>query len=118
MPLFAFSIRSDANALSRTLTKLEREQLPFAQSQTANRLARQGIADLKDKEKEGFDRPTAYALNAFYWPKASKRSPTAEIRAKDFAGKGTPAWKFLDPEVFGGTRRMKRFELALQAIGG
>lgn len=114
MPLFIFSIAGNERALSRQLSALENEQLPFAARKTANRLAVQGIADLKAKEPEVFDRPTPYAQNAWRYKQATGRSdPTAQILAKDFGGKGTPAWKFLDPEVFGGERRMKRFELAL-----
>ena len=36
---------------------------------------------------------------------------------KDSAAKGTPAIKFLDPEVFGGERNAKRSERALQNMG-
>lgn len=117
MPFLALSIKSNLREVENSLDGLARQQLPFAASQAVNRLARQAIEDLKTEMKKVFDRPTPYALNAFYWTKATKRSLAAEIRAKDGFGKGTPAWKFLGPEVFGGTRRMKRFERALEAHG-
>lgn len=113
--LVALSVSSDmARAMSR-LDSVGRGQIPYAGSVAVNRLAKQAIVDLKAEMQRAFDRPTSWTLNAFYWTKATKRAPTAEIRAKDFAGKGTPAWKYLTPEVFGGTRRMKRFERALEA---
>jgi hypothetical protein len=118
MPLVAFSIASNARALERTLNDLEKKNLPFAASQAVNRLARQAMLDMQAKMAEVFDRPTPYTLNAFYWKKATRRSLTAEFYAKDFAGKGTPGWKYLSPETFGGTRRMKRFERALEARFG
>jgi hypothetical protein len=118
MPLFVLSIEGDARALERKLDSLGKKQLPFAASQTANRLARQAIADERAEMEKVFDRPTPWVLNAFAWKKATARSLTAEVFARDFAGKGNPAWKSLAPEAFGGTRRMKRFERALQAIGG
>jgi hypothetical protein len=118
VPLVAFSISSNARAIEHTLTALEKKNLPFAESQAVNRLARQALADLADEMKKVFDRPVPFTLKAFAWKKATKRSPSAEIFAREFAGKGTPAWKWLTPETFGGTRRMKRFERALEARFG
>lgn len=116
--LVALSVTSDmARAMAR-LDKAGRGQIPFAASQAVNRLARQAVADLKIEMAKVFSQPTPFTLNAFYWTKATRHEPTAEIRAKDFAGKGTPGWKYLTPEVFGGTRRMKRFERALEAKVG
>lgn len=118
MPLVALSISSNARQLERTLTALEKKNLPFASSQAVNRLARQALDDVQAKMAEVFDRPTPWTLRAFFWKKATLRAPTAEFHARDFAGKGTPAWKYLTPETFGGTRRMKRFERALEARFG
>jgi hypothetical protein len=39
------------------------------------------------------------------------------VQLKDSAAEGTPAIKFLDPEVFGGERNPKRGEKALQRMG-
>jgi hypothetical protein len=41
----------------------------------------------------------------------------AKIWIKDDAGKGTPAAKYLLPEIAGGARNMKRFERRLQLMG-
>ncbi len=38
---------------------------------------------------------------------------SAEVRWREFAGKGTPAWKYLTPEIDGGPRRHKSHELRL-----
>jgi len=118
MPLFVLSVRSNVREIEGKLDDLGRKQLPFAASQAVNRLAPQAIADLKIEMSRVFDRPTPYTLNAFAWKKATKRSMSAEIFARDFAGKGTPGWKYLTPEVFGGARAMKRFERALGAKFG
>lgn len=113
--LVALSVSSDMVRAMARLDAASRGQIPYAGSLAVNALARQAIADLKAEMQRVFDRPTPWTLNAFYWTKATKREPTAEIRARDFAGKGTPAWKYLTPEAFGGERRMKRFERALEA---
>jgi hypothetical protein len=119
MPLLALSIKADARVLQRKLDDLGRKQIPFGASQTMNRLARQVVdVDLPKKMDAVFDRPTPWVKRGFAWKKSTARSLTATIFARDFAGKGNPAWKSLGPEVFGGTRKMKRFERALLATLG
>jgi hypothetical protein len=114
MPLFVLSVRANAREAEAKLDALGRKQIPFAASQAVNRLARQALADLKSEMARVFDRPTPFTLNAFAWKKSTKRSLSAEIFAREFAGKGTPGWKYLTPEVFGGSRALKRFERALK----
>lgn len=118
MPLFVLSVRTNAREAEATLDALGRRQIPFAASQAVNQLARIAVSDLQTEMKRVFDRPTPFTLRAFAWKKSTKRSMTAEIFAREFAGKGPPGWKYLTPEVFGGARRMKRFELALEAALG
>ncbi|RAI42918.1 hypothetical protein CH341_16930 [Rhodoplanes roseus] len=61
-----------------------------------------------------FDRPTRYTLNSIQVVPATKRLLTAEIRFKEFP---RPAWKWLGPEVAGGSRKHKAFERALLIRG-
>lgn len=64
-----------------------------------------------------FDRPTPWTMNSLFVRPATFATPVAEIMIKDFAPKGTPAVKYLAPGVYGGARRIKRFERALQYAG-
>lgn len=64
-----------------------------------------------------FDRPTPYTLNATYVKPATRTEPAAWVGFREFAGKGTPAPKYLLPQVEGGRRPVKRFERALAAVG-
>lgn len=64
-----------------------------------------------------FDRPTRWTLGAFYVSPATPEKLEARIGAKDFAGKGTPAWKYLRPNVYGGQRGYKSFEKLLHDAG-
>lgn len=117
--MLTLSVASDARAIERELDTLKKKQVPFAASQGINRLARQAVdVDLPAEMDKVFDRPTPWVKRGFAWKKSTPRSLTAEIFARDSAGKGNPAWKSLGPEVFGGTRNMKRFERALQATLG
>lgn len=64
------------------------------------------------------DRPTPYTQNSLYMRPATASRLVAEVYVKDdLAGSGTPATKYLLPQVEGGARSTKRFELALQAAG-
>ena len=71
-----------------------------------------------DEMPRAFDRPTPYTLGALYTKGATAQSLQAETYFKDDrAGSGTPATKYLLPNVEGGARHTKRFERALQAVG-
>lgn len=68
--------------------------------------------------RQVFDRPTPYTLNSIFVKPATAQSPVAEVYVKDDrAGSGTPATKYLLPQVEGGARRFKKLEGALLAVG-
>jgi hypothetical protein len=72
---------------------------------------------LKDMRRT-FDRPTPYTLNSLFVRPATASRVQSEVFFKDdSAGSGTPATKYLLPQVEGGSRRLKRFEVALKAAG-
>lgn len=65
-----------------------------------------------------FDRPTPYTLNSlFVRPATAERLEAQTYFKDDRAGSGTPATRYLLPQVEGGARNTKRFELALRAAG-
>lgn len=65
-----------------------------------------------------FDRPTRYALNGTFLKSATKDRLEARVWVKDDPwGNGTPADKFLGPQIFGGARGHKGMERMLQARG-
>lgn len=76
-------------------------------------------AAIKAEMSRAFDRPTQYTLNGILVKPATRNSLEARVWLKDqgSAGKGTPADRFLGPQVFGGVRRQKGLEKALQATG-
>jgi hypothetical protein len=91
------------------------EDVPFV---TAYALTKTG-QDVKqaeyDEMKRVFDRPTPYALNSLGLKTATKKDLTAEVFYKDFGG--TPAERYLGPNVEGGPRRHKSHEKALISAG-
>ncbi len=67
---------------------------------------------------EVFDRPKPYTMQALYLKGATADRLAARVWFKEESSNGgTPATKFLLPNVEGGARRTKRFEVALQAAG-
>lgn len=65
-----------------------------------------------------FDRPTPYTLNSLLVKgPTSDSDQTAIVWLKYDASRGTPADKYLNPQIHGGSRPLKRFERALRAVG-
>jgi hypothetical protein len=75
------------------------------------------IEALKDEMPRAFDRPVPYTINSLRLTKATAETMAAEIRPADAFDKGTPARKYLGPEIFGGDRHVKRSEIALRMRG-
>lgn len=95
-----------------------RDQVPFATAVALTRTAR----DVREVERKSmptvFDRPVPYTLNSLYVKPATKQDLTARVWVKDDrAGSGTPATRYLVPEIEGGRRGMKGFERLLQRAG-
>lgn len=67
--------------------------------------------------KDVFDRPTPYTLSSVFIKPSTKSSLTAVVGLKDQATKAIPASKFLQAQITGGPRRLKRYEVSLRAAG-
>jgi hypothetical protein len=72
---------------------------------------------MKEHMQKSFNQPTPYALNLVQAVPATIKDLSSAVPLKNFAGKGTPAERYLGPEIIGGPRRPKRSELALRSIG-
>ena len=112
------AIKVDDREMRKAFKQLRDRQIPYAIAGALNDVAEHARQDLVAEMEKVFDRPTPFTLRAFYTQKAGPRRLTAQVGIRDFAPKGTPAWKYLEPNVEGGARRMKRFERALSALSG
>ncbi|MHB1098523.1 MAG: hypothetical protein ACYCZR_03095 [Burkholderiales bacterium] len=103
--------------LKAWLAGIQFRQIPYATVLALNRTA----ARVQDAEvgemRSVFDRPTPYTLSALRIRKASKANLTAYVEPKYMATKAISADKFLAPQILGGSRKQKRFERALIAVG-
>lgn len=106
----------DVGMMTRHLDALQREQIPFAMALALTETAKDIKAAERKEMLDVFDRPTPYTLNSLFLKPATKQRLEAQVYIKDEFGtaKGTPATKYLAPQIFGGRRNQKRFELALQ----
>ena len=112
------NIKSDIDRVTASFSGKLQGQIPYAASRAMNATIDIARDEIVKDMRSVFDRPTPYALNGLRTVKTNKRELKVSVAFKDEAGKGgTPADKFVAPQVFGGNRRLKRFERALQRIG-
>ena len=105
--------------LIKTLTKLNSEIMPDVIAESVTRMAHKVRTEIRTEMVRVFDRPTTYTLRSMYVKPAKKNMSRiyAETGFIDYAGKGNPAAKYIRPEVEGGKRQLKGFELRLKAAG-
>jgi hypothetical protein len=93
-------------------------QASFVAAVALTRSIRDTQEAIKAEMQRAFDRPTAYALNGTFIKPATKQNLEARIWVKDNPfGKGTPADRFLLPQIYGGGRGLKGMERILQRNG-
>ena len=107
------SIRAHITEAVRYLDDVHQRHIPFASLYAATLTARDVQAKEKTVMQQVFDRPTPYVMNALYVKPATKANPIASVEFREFAGKGTPAKRFLNPNIHGGGRALKSTERQL-----
>lgn len=116
--MFTLGIKSDVDKVAKAFSGMAEKQVPFATSLAINKTAVIARDTLKQELYKVFDRPTPFTTNSLYMVPSNKKNLRAIVEHKEFAGKGTPASKYLRAEIEGGQRRMKRSERALALRGG
>jgi hypothetical protein len=93
-------------------------QAPFVAAVSLTRTAKDVQLAEREEIVRAFDRPVPYTLNSTFLKAATKSHLEAKVWLKDNPfGKGTPADRYLAPQIFGGPRRLKGMERALAAVG-
>jgi len=88
----------------------------YAAAVALTRTAQDVQPAIKKEMTRAFDRPTNYTLNSTFLKRATRDNLEARVWLKDNpSGKGTPADRYLAPQIFGGERRQKGMERLLQA---
>jgi hypothetical protein len=112
--MLKFDIKTNFPQVQGALEKMGK-QARFAAAVALTRTAQDVKAAERSSMERVFDRPTRYTLNSLYVSPAKKDKLEAKVWLKDdLAGSGTPATKFLAPQIMQGARRAKGFEVALR----
>ncbi|KQZ34283.1 hypothetical protein [Massilia sp. Root1485] len=111
------NIQTNFPDVAQRLSALGR-QAPFVAAVSLTRTAKDVQAAIKAEMQSVFDRPTTYALNGTFLKPATRQNLEARVWVKDNPfGKGTPADRFLLPQIYGGSRGLKGMERILQRNG-
>ena len=110
-----YSVDLDISGATK-LTNALMKQIPYAMAVALTRTAQIAQSNIVIAMQLVFDAPTPYTLNSTYVSPATKENLVSEVKLKDEAYKGTPATKYLAPEVFSGARRAKGMEVNLRAL--
>jgi hypothetical protein len=116
-----FNISDDITRLSNRLSNIQRQQLPFATALAMTRTAQGLLREQKKEMRRSFQKPVPYTMKAIAYQPADKKDEVINSRVffRQFSGKGTPAYKYLEPNIFGGQRGQKRHEKILSnKLGG
>lgn len=115
--MLVYDARGSINEVTQHLTTLGREQIPFANALALTRTAQ--FVERKEQEEmpRVFDRPTKFTLRSTRVIPATKKRLWAEVKIKDESFKSVAPIKWLEPQIRGGTRALKRFEQRLVSAG-
>lgn len=98
--MFKISVSDDIAKLRKSLTDLEKRQLPFATANALTALAKNAQAAEKEAMPEVFDRPTPFTVNSVAVRGARKSNLEARVFIKDIAA------AYLEPFEFGGNHKL------------
>jgi hypothetical protein len=115
--MFRLSMKSTADMVIAAHRDMGRRQLRFATAVALTRTAQDVKIAEVDTMRRVFDRPTPWTLNSVFVKPATKAELSAVVWLKDVATDGTPATKYLAPEIEGGGRNLKGFERLLMRKG-
>lgn len=112
------SIRNNFPEIINRLEKVAPKQVDFAVMITINKAAYEASQEIKQEIRKVFAGPTPWVVNGVRYRKATKGKLRAIVHL-DFWGnkQGVTVEKVLDAQIYGGQRRLKRFEVALSRIG-
>lgn len=111
-------IRDNFSQVGNWLTGVATKQAEFAMMTTMNKAAYETTQVLGRNMAAVFDRPTSWVLNSIRYVKATRSNLVAKIDLDRWGNKaGVSVHQVLNAQIHGGTRNLKRSEVALSRIG-
>jgi len=112
------TIRIDASEVKRW-TAAAGNQLPYATMLAINRTAKMVKDEIREEMVRVFNRPKPVTLNSLVTTMATKHSLEGSVWIKDTYeyDEGIPFINYIGPNIFGGSRHAKAYELALRRAG-
>ena len=115
------TITADTKGFKKFIDNLGKSQVPFAASKTINQLAKEIVAEESKEMETVFDNPTRFTTNSMFVSKFSNKREypnlQAQVRFREFPGKGVAAENYLRSQLTGKPRKQKRSEAALARKG-
>lgn len=117
--LVSASLTFGLSEFDKATLDIEHKQLPFAMMLSLNETAKGARKAVQNKMGQVFDRPTPFAKRGVVYERATKEDLDARvvIYGSKAANGGLPPAYFLGPQVDGGRRSLKAFEVQLKARG-
>lgn len=111
------SVKSTLLDVLPKLDQFTARQAPFIIAKALTATAKQVQAGATEDIKRSFKNPTPWTVNSIFIVAATKQNLTAQIAIKNQIVAGLAPIQPLNAEVYGGTRRDKRSEVALRRAG-
>jgi hypothetical protein len=113
-----FKLSIDFSRASKLLGQMRGNEARRAKAEALNDAFFEARRVLQQQLRERFDAPTPYITKSVQViRRASVERLEAELGLGYLGGKGVEPWKVLGAQIFGGKRRVKRHEVALQRAG-
>lgn len=111
-----FEVVTDIGNLPRDIQKWDKNRR-FATAVGITWTGQDVKKGLRKEMQSVFDRPTRWTLNSLFLKPAKRDDWNGLVFFKDFAPKGTAAGAYLDPQISGGDRKLKRSERLFRRRG-
>jgi hypothetical protein len=113
----AYSVQGDVSNIEQHLSKMASDQVPFATVLALTRTAKFAEKKIREEIPRVFDRPTPFARNSTYVQPATKARRYAMVFIREQEKGRVAPIRFLQAQIYGGTRSLKSFEKRLIAEG-
>jgi hypothetical protein len=112
--MIAIDVDANLKPIIDQLKAVGSDRWPAILAKAANETGYYVLNKIKQQMPSFLDRPTNYTLNSMFVDKATPAKLETTVKWKDSQ---RSAGRYLQPEVFGGDRKLKGFETALISAG-